>query len=104
MTKKTVKAQCSVSASDDTYPERETFIPFSPLDFENVDLPEVHQTTHLPLDRLPFMLLDKKRGLEMLLPLRPPLPQKMSSPLWESNQLLSTLDVELPLLCYDLNT
>ncbi|XP_067589053.1 securin isoform X1 [Pseudorca crassidens] len=109
MTEKTVKAKSSVPASDDTYPEIEKFFPFNPLDFESFDLPEEHQIAHMPLNGVPLMILDEKRELEQLLHLGPPSPLKMSPLPWESNLLqspssiLSTLDVELPPVCYDLD-
>ncbi|KAF5913226.1 hypothetical protein HPG69_016842 [Diceros bicornis minor] len=109
MTEKTVKAKTSVPASDDTYPEIEKFFPFNPLDFESFDLPEEHQIAHLPLNGVPLMILDEERELEKLLHLGPPSPLKMPSPPWESNALqspssiLSTLDVALPPVCYDLD-
>eukprot|EP00069_Balaena_mysticetus_P009596 bmy_06448T0 len=89
MTEKTVKAKSSVPASDDTYPEIEKFFPFNPL--------------------VPLMILDEERELEQFLQLGPPSPLKMPPPRWESNLLqspssiLSTLDVELPPVCYDLD-
>ncbi|XP_059030195.1 securin isoform X1 [Mustela lutreola] len=108
VTEKTVKAKSSVPASDDTYPEIEKFFPFNPLDFESFDLPEEHQIAHLPLNGVPLMILDEERELEKLLHLGPPSPLKIPSPPWESNLLqspsvLSTLDVELPPVCYDLD-
>ncbi|CAK7303411.1 securin isoform X2 [Vulpes vulpes] len=108
VTEKTVKAKSSVPASDDTYPEIEKFFPFNPLDFESFDLPEEHQIAHLPLNGVPLMILDEERELEKLLHLGPPSPLKMPSLSWESNLLqspsvLSTFDVELPPVCYDLD-
>ncbi|KAB0399536.1 hypothetical protein E2I00_000169 [Balaenoptera physalus] len=109
MTEKTIKAKSSVPASDDTYPEIEKFFPFNPLDFESFDLPEEHQIAHMPLNGVPLMILDEERELEQLLHLGPPSPLKMPPPPWESNLLqspssiLSTLDVELPPVCYDLD-
>ena len=109
ITEKTVKAESLVPASDDTYPEIEKFFPFNPLDFESFDLPEEHQIAHLPLSGVPLMILDEERELEQLLHLAPFSPLKMSPPLWESNLLqspssiLSTLDVELPPVCCDLD-
>ncbi|KAM9730951.1 securin isoform 1-T3 [Dama dama] len=109
ITEKTVKAKSSVPASDDTYPEIEKFFPFDPLDFESFDLPEEHQIAHLPLNGVPLMILDEERELEQLLHVGPPSPLKMPPPLWESNLLqspssiLSTLDVELPPVCCDLD-
>ncbi|XP_059270048.1 securin-like [Mustela nigripes] len=108
VTEKTVKAKSSVPASDDTYPEIEKFFLFNPLDFESFDLPEEHQIEHLPLNGVPLMILDEERELEKLLHLGPPSPLKIPSPPWESNLLqspsvLSTLDVELPPVCYDLD-
>ncbi|XP_016069515.1 PREDICTED: securin [Miniopterus natalensis] len=108
VTEKTVKAKSSVPAVDDTYPEIEKFFPFNPLDFESFDLPEEHQISRLPLSGVPLMILDEDRKLEKLLHLGPPSPLKVPSPLWESDPLqspssiLSTLDVELPPVCYDL--
>ena len=107
ITEKTVKAKSSVPASDDTYPEK--FFPFNPLDFESFDLPEEHQIAHLPLSGVPLMILDEERELEQLLHVGPPSPLKMPPLLWESNLLqspssiLSTLDVELPPVCCDLD-
>ena len=55
------------------------------------------------------MIHDEERELEQLLYVGPLSPLKMSPPLWESNLLqspssiLSTLDVELPPVCYDLD-
>ncbi|KAK2488620.1 hypothetical protein MC885_003115 [Smutsia gigantea] len=97
---KTVKAKASVPASADTYPEIEKFFPYNPLE---------HQIAHLPLNGVPLMILDEERELEKLLHLGPPSPLKMPSLPWESNPLsspsiLSTLDVELPPVCYDLDT
>ena len=106
---KTVKAKSYVPASDDTYSEIEKFFPFNPLDFENFNLPEEHQIAHLPLNGVPLMILDEERELEQLLHVGPFSPLKMSPPLWESNLLqslssiLSTLDVELPPVCCDLD-
>ncbi|KAB0373874.1 hypothetical protein FD755_014130, partial [Muntiacus reevesi] len=106
---KIVKAKSSVSALDDTYSEIEKFFPFNPLDFESFDLPEEHRIAHFPLNRVPLTILDEKRELEQLLYVGPPSPLKMPSPLWESNLLqspssiLSTLDVELPPVSYDLD-
>ncbi|XP_057347365.1 securin isoform X2 [Manis pentadactyla] len=105
---KTVKAKDSFPASEDTYPEIEKFFPFNPLDFESFDLPEEHQIAHLPLNGVPLMILDEEQEIEKLLHLGPPSPLKMPSLPWESNPLsspsiLSTLDVELPPLCYDLD-
>ncbi|XP_014440836.1 securin-like [Tupaia chinensis] len=71
MTEKTVKAKLSVPASDGTYPETEKFLPFNPLDFESFDMPEEHQIAHLPLNEVPFMILDEERELEKLLQLGP---------------------------------
>ncbi|XP_062962889.1 securin-like [Cynocephalus volans] len=110
MTEKTVKAKSSVPASDDTYPEIEKFFPFNPLDFESFDLPEEHQIAHLPLNGVPLMILDEDRELEKLFQLGPPSPVKMVPRPWESNLLqspssiLSSLDVELPPVCYDIDT
>ncbi|XP_011803100.1 PREDICTED: securin [Colobus angolensis palliatus] len=109
MTEKTVKTKSSVPASDDAYPEIEKFFPFNPLDFESFDLPEEHQIAHLPLSGVPLMILDEERELEKLFQLGPPSPVKMPSPPWESNLLqspssiLSTLDVELPPVCCDID-
>ncbi|XP_004467270.1 securin [Dasypus novemcinctus] len=109
MTEKTVKAKSPVPASDDIYPEIEKFFPYNPLDFESFDLPEEHQIAHLPLNGVPLMILDEERELEKLLELGPPSPVKMPSVMWEPNLLqspssiLSTLDVELPPVCYDLD-
>lgn len=109
VTEKTVKAKSSVPASDDNYPEIEKFFPFNPLDFESFDLPEEHQIAHLPLNGVPLMVLREERELEQLLHLGPPSPLNMPSPPWESDVLqspssiLSTLDVELPPVCYDLH-
>uniref|UniRef100_A0A2K6L8B4 Securin n=1 Tax=Rhinopithecus bieti TaxID=61621 RepID=A0A2K6L8B4_RHIBE len=109
MTEKTVKTKSSVPASDDAYPEIEKFFPFNPLDFESFDLPEEHQIAHLPLSGVPLMILDEERELEKLFQLGPPSPVKMPSPPWESNVLqspssiLSTLDVELPPVCCDID-
>ncbi|XP_037655145.1 securin [Choloepus didactylus] len=109
MTEKTVKAKSSVPASDDIYPEIEKFFPFNPLDFESFDLPEEHQIAHLPLNGVPLMILEEERELEKLLELGPPTPVKMPSLMWEStllqspSSILSTLDVELPPVCYDID-
>ena len=109
ITEKTVKAKSYVPASDDTYSEIEKFFPFNPLDFESFNLPEEHQMQHLPLNGVPLMILDEERELEQLLHVGPPSPLKMPPLLWESNLLqspssiLSTLDVELPPVCYDLD-
>ncbi|XP_016022608.1 securin [Rousettus aegyptiacus] len=109
VTEKTDKAKTSVPASDDAYPEIEKFFPFNPLDFESFDLPEEHQIAQLPLNGVPLMILEEERELEKLLHLGPPSPLKMPPPPWESNPLpspssiLSTLDVELPPVCYDLD-
>ncbi|XP_048189939.1 securin [Perognathus longimembris pacificus] len=109
MTEKTVKASSSLPASDDAYPEIEKFFPFNPLDFESFDLPEEHQIARLPLSGVPLMVLDEERGLETLLQLGPPSPMKLPRPAWESDGLqspssiLSSLDVELPPMCYDLD-
>ncbi|KAM5203506.1 securin-like [Hipposideros larvatus] len=109
VTEKTVKAKSSAPASDDTYPEIEKFFPFNPLDFESFDLPEEHQIAHLPMNGVPLMLLDEEREFEKLLHVGPPSPLKMPFPPWGSNPLLSpsrilsTLDVELPPVCYDLD-
>ncbi|XP_075852372.1 securin isoform X1 [Microcebus murinus] len=109
VTEKTIKAKSSVPASDDTYPEIEKFFPFNPLDFESFDLPEEHQIADLPLNGVPLMILDEERELEKLLQLGPPSPVKISSSPWESDPLqspssiLSTLDVELPPVCYDID-
>ena len=109
VTEKTVKAKSSVPASDDNYPEIEKFFPFNPLDFESFDQPEEHQIAHLPLNGVPLMVLREERELEQLLHLGPPSPLNMPSPPWESDVLqspssiLSTLDVELPPVCYDLH-
>ncbi|XP_023438652.2 securin-like [Dasypus novemcinctus] len=104
---KTVKAKSSVPVSEDIYPEIEKFFPYNPLDFESFDLPEEHQIAHLPLNGVPLMILDEERELEKLLELGLPSPGKMPSVMWEPNLLqspssiLSTLDVELPPVCYD---
>uniref|UniRef100_A0A8C8YZY1 Securin n=1 Tax=Prolemur simus TaxID=1328070 RepID=A0A8C8YZY1_PROSS len=109
VTEKTVKAKTSVPASDDTYPEIEKFFPFNPLDFESFDLPEEHQIADLPLNGVPLMILEEERELEKLLQLGPPSPVKISSPPWKSDPLqspssiLSTLDVEMPPVCYDID-
>ncbi|XP_004836501.1 securin isoform X2 [Heterocephalus glaber] len=107
-TEKIVKAQSSVPASDDTFPEIEKFFPFNPIDFESFDLPEEHQIAQLPLSGVPLMVLEEERGLERLLRLGPPSPVKMPSP-WGADLLqsppsiLSILDVELPPACYDMD-
>uniref|UniRef100_A0A8C6DDM1 Securin n=1 Tax=Moschus moschiferus TaxID=68415 RepID=A0A8C6DDM1_MOSMO len=109
ITEKIVKAKSPVPASDDTYPEIEKFFPFSPLDFGSFDLPEDHQIAHLPLNGVSLVILDEERELEQLLHVGPPSPLKTSPPLWGSNvlqspsSLLSTLDVELPPVCCDLD-
>ncbi|KAJ1071275.1 hypothetical protein K5549_021692, partial [Capra hircus] len=75
----------------------------------SINLPEEHQIAHLPLNGVPLMIHDEERELEQLLYVGPLSPLKMSPPLWESNLLqspssiLSTLDVELPPVCYDLD-
>ncbi|KAI5943365.1 Securin [Manis javanica] len=108
VTEMTVKAKTSVPASEATYPETEKLFPFNPLDFESFDLPEEHQTAHLPLNGVPLMILDEELELDKLLRLGPTSPLKMPSLPWESNPLpspsiLSTLDVELPPVCHDLD-
>ncbi|KAM4826581.1 securin [Thomomys bottae] len=109
MTEKTVKAASSVPALDDDCPEIEKFFPFNPLDFESFDLPEEHQIAHLPLSGVPLMVLEEERGLETLLQLGPPSPIKKPGPAWASDLLqspssiLSSLDVQLPPECYDLD-
>ncbi|XP_019570618.2 securin [Rhinolophus sinicus] len=109
VTEKTVKAKSLVPASDDTYPEIEKFFPFKPLDFESFDLPEEHQIAQLPLSGVPLILLNEDREFEKPLHVGRPSPLKMPPPPWESNPLqspsriLSTLDVELPPVCYDLD-
>ncbi|KAF6082621.1 PTTG1 regulator of sister chromatid separation, securin [Phyllostomus discolor] len=106
-TEKTVKGKSSAPASEDTYPEIEKFFPFNPLDFESFDLPEEHQIAQLPLSGVPLMILEEERKLERLLHFGPPSPLKMPSPPWASDPLqspssiLSTLDIELPPVCYD---
>uniref|UniRef100_A0A2K5CJ63 PTTG1 regulator of sister chromatid separation, securin n=1 Tax=Aotus nancymaae TaxID=37293 RepID=A0A2K5CJ63_AOTNA len=93
MTGKTVKAKSSVPASDDSF-----------------DRPEEHQIAHLPLSGVPLMILDEERELGKPFQLGPPSPVKMPSPPWEPNLLqspssiLSTLDVELPPVCCDIDT
>ncbi|XP_023371087.1 securin isoform X2 [Otolemur garnettii] len=110
VTEKTAEAKNSVPAADDTYPEIEKFFPYNPLDFESFDLPEEHQIADLPLNGVPLMILDEERNFEKLLKLGPPSPVKILSPPWESDPLqspssiLSTLDVELPPVCYDIDT
>ncbi|NP_001412480.1 securin isoform 4 [Mus musculus] len=107
ITEKSTKTQSSVPAPDDAYPEIEKFFPFNPLDFESFDLPEEHQISLLPLNGVPLMTLNEERGLEKLLHLGPPSPLKTPFLSWESDPLysppsaLSTLDVELPPVCYD---
>uniref|UniRef100_A0A2K6LKB6 Securin n=1 Tax=Rhinopithecus bieti TaxID=61621 RepID=A0A2K6LKB6_RHIBE len=102
-TKGPLKQKHSVPASDDAYPEIEKFLPFNPLDFESFDLPKEHQIAHLPLHGVPLMTLDEERELEKLFQLGPPSPVMMPSPPWESNVILSTLDVELPPVCCDID-
>uniref|UniRef100_A0A2K6LKD1 Pituitary tumor-transforming 2 n=1 Tax=Rhinopithecus bieti TaxID=61621 RepID=A0A2K6LKD1_RHIBE len=103
------KQKHSVPASNDTYPEIEKLFPFNPLDFESFDLPEECQIAHLPLSGVPLMILDEEGELEKLFQLGPPSPVKMPSPPWECNLLQSlssillTLDVELPVVCYDID-
>uniref|UniRef100_A0A2K5NDS9 Pituitary tumor-transforming 2 n=1 Tax=Cercocebus atys TaxID=9531 RepID=A0A2K5NDS9_CERAT len=98
MTEKTVKKK-----------KIEKFFPFNPLDFESFDLPEERQIAHLPLSGVPLMILDEEGELEKLFQLGPPSPVKMPSPPWECNLLQSpssillTLDVELPVVCYDID-
>ncbi|XP_031209685.1 securin [Mastomys coucha] len=105
--KKSAKTQSSAPAPDDAYPEIENFFPFNPLDFESFDLPEEHQISVLPLNGVPLVILNEERGLEKLLHLDPPTPVKTSFLPWECDPLqspssaLSTLDVELPPVCYD---
>ncbi|XP_036028640.1 securin-like [Onychomys torridus] len=107
ITEKVAKMQGSVPPSDDTYPDVEKFFPFNPLDFENFDLTEEHQFAHLPLNGVPLMILNEESRIEKLLHLDPTLPMKTPFLPWESNPLqspssiLSTLDVELPPVCYD---
>ncbi|CAO2642587.1 Pttg1, partial [Lemmus lemmus] len=104
---KPAKIKNSVSASDDTYPEIEKFFPYNPLDFESFDLPEEHQIAHLPLNGVPLMVLSEENMVEKLLHLDPPSPLKtpflpwVSDPLQSPSSFLSTLDVELPPVCYD---
>ncbi|XP_036042765.1 securin-like [Onychomys torridus] len=76
ITEKVAKMQGSVPASDDTYP-----------DFESFDLPEEHQIAHLPLNGVPLMILNEESGLEKLPHLDPPLPLKMPLLPQESNPL-----------------
>uniref|UniRef100_A0A2K6RD42 Securin n=1 Tax=Rhinopithecus roxellana TaxID=61622 RepID=A0A2K6RD42_RHIRO len=108
-TNKNSQAFLSVPASNDTYPEIEKLFPFNPLDFESFDLPEECQIAHLPLSGVPLMILDEEGELEKLFQLGPPSPVKMPSPPWECNLLQSlssillTLDVELPVVCYDID-
>ncbi|XP_058533336.1 securin isoform X2 [Ochotona princeps] len=110
VTEKKVKAKTSVPAPDDTYPEIEKFFPFNPIGniyFESFDLPEEHQIAPLTLKGVPLMILDKEQELDRLLELGPPSPMKMPSPPWECllpspSSILSTLDVELPPVCYDM--
>ncbi|XP_036883418.1 securin [Sturnira hondurensis] len=108
VTEKTVKGKSSAPVSEDTYPEIEKFFPFNPLDFESFDLPEEHQIAQLPLNGVPLMILEEERNLERLLHLGPPSPLKMPSPPWASDALqspssiLSTLGVELPPVCCDM--
>ncbi|CAO2614615.1 Securin (Fragment), partial [Lemmus lemmus] len=63
---KPAKTQSHVSASDDTSPETEKFFPFSPLDFESSDLPEEHQTAHLPLNGVPLLSLSEESVVDKL--------------------------------------
>ncbi|XP_012887103.1 PREDICTED: securin-like [Dipodomys ordii] len=108
ITETTMKASTSVSASN-VYPEIEKFFPFNLLDFESFDLPEEHQIPHLPLSGIPLMVLDEEWGLETLLELGPPLLMKKPCPMWESDLLqspssfLSSLDIKLSPVCYDLD-
>ncbi|XP_003258618.2 securin-2 [Nomascus leucogenys] len=102
MTEKTVKTKSSVPASDDAYPEIEKFFPFNPLDFESFDLPEEHQIAHLPLSGVPLMILDEEGQLEKLFQLGPPSPGNAIC-LQSPSSILSTLDVELPAVCYDVD-
>ncbi|KAL1766788.1 securin isoform X1 [Sigmodon hispidus] len=107
ITQKVAKTTGSFPASDDTYPEIEKFFPFNPVDFESFDLPEEHQIEHLPLNGVPLMVLNEESRLEKLLHLDPPSPLKTpflpwkSHPLQSPSSVLSTLDVELPPVCYD---
>ncbi|KAB1253399.1 Securin-2 [Camelus dromedarius] len=58
--------ESSVPASDDSYPETETFFPFDLLDFELFNLPEEDQIAQLPLNGVPLMILDEEGHLEQL--------------------------------------
>ncbi|MEE6478762.1 hypothetical protein FKM82_011986 [Ascaphus truei] len=47
---------------EEIYPEIETFIPYNPLDYESLEVPEEHKLSHLCLAGLPLWVsLDKDR-------------------------------------------
>ncbi|XP_034362415.1 securin [Arvicanthis niloticus] len=107
ITEKSTKTQGCVPAPDDAYPEIEKFFPFNPLDFESFDVPEEHQISLLPLNGVPLLILNEDRGLEQLPHLDPPTPLKTPFLPWESDlpqspsSAFSSLDIELPPVCYD---
>nr|XP_034344322.1 securin-like [Arvicanthis niloticus] len=106
MTKITEKSTNYVPAPDDAYLEIKKFFPFNPLDFESFDVPKEYQISLLPLNGVPLLILNEERGLEQLLHLDLPTPLKTPFLPWESDlpqvpsSAFSSLDIELPPVCY----
>ncbi|MEE6478763.1 hypothetical protein FKM82_011987, partial [Ascaphus truei] len=56
MTKKVHKGKICDQISEDVYPEIETLIPYNPLDYESLEVPEEHKLSHLCLAGLPLLV------------------------------------------------
>ncbi|XP_007904826.1 securin [Callorhinchus milii] len=97
-----------IEMSED-YPEMEIFIPYNPLEFENVNVPEEHQLDSACLAGLPLSLLEKEGELinnllnKITSPMEwPSLPQEFNFLDWDMNPDLSNgLTVELPSMDFE---
>ncbi|XP_038651416.1 securin isoform X2 [Scyliorhinus canicula] len=99
--------KCAVGKSED-YPEIEAFIPYSPFDFEDFNVPEEHKLNHICLAGLPLLCLEKDEVLLEKVLNKIPSPLEWPSLAKESNlmmdfdvnaDILADLDeVELPMM------
>ncbi|GCB67053.1 securin [Scyliorhinus torazame] len=88
--------KCTVGKSED-YPEIEAFIPYSPFDFEDFNVPEEHKLNHICLAGLPLLRLEKEEDLLEKVLNKIPSPLEWPSLAKEAN-LMMDFDVNADIL------